>query len=329
LNDEEKTRRDQSTYSEAYLAELSERIHKEADQKWAPIMLSAGETWSCPVSQCSFRPESTSKSYLIVHLQEYHNEDVGCTCEEELAGRYLDPLVWRCLNCLSQTFVHQSRYVCFNCSAPCEEFRVNARARLSSKENDMGTIQQSPSLAHASTIASSQSIVQGESSSLDTPMQFASQTLQPHLSLPEPVTTPRDASNAALELPVSTTAIRPTSPENRHQEGIVVSSKSSGSNVLGHPLFCVGDNCRMEFSTLTELHLHLEENHNASVIALGGILICKVRAIVLHNVKSTGLIVFYHQIVPSNFRMERALLQRRIRDNVGTSQASKKNSWSP
>jgi hypothetical protein len=196
---------------------------------------------------------------------------------------------------------------------------------LRSKQNYIGTTQQDPSPTHASTIASSQSFEHGETPSLDTPVEHRSQTLQPHLSLPEPVSIPRDASNAALELPVSTTAIQPTSSENRHQEGIVVASQSSGSDVLDHPLFCVGDNCRMEFSTLTEFNLHLRENHNASVIALGGKLVYKVREIVLHNVKTTGLIVFYHQIVPINFRMEPVLVLGQICDNVGTSQASRKS----
>jgi len=276
LNDEEKTCREQSTYSEAYFAGLSERIHKEADRMLAIFELPAGKLWHCPQKQCAFRPGLTWKPYLIVHLQEYHNEDVGCTSEEELAGRSLDPQVWRCVNCLSQNFVPKSGYVCFvaACRVPCEEFRIKARAKSSSPENGMGKIQQDSPSAHASTIASSQSFEQGETPSLDTPMEHRSQTLQPHRSLPEPVTTPRDASNAALELSVSTTAIRPTSPENRHQDGIVLASQSSGSNVLDNPLFCVGDNCR--FSTFPEFQLHLEENHNASVRLFAGKLIYQV-----------------------------------------------------
>jgi hypothetical protein len=164
--------------------------------------------------------------------------------------------------------------VCGECKVPCEEFRIKARATSSSQENGIGIIQQDSPSAHASTIASSQSFEQGETPSLDTPVEHRSQTLQPHLSLPEPVSIPRDASNAALELPVSTTAIQPTSSENRHQEGIVVASQSSGSDVLDNLLFCVGDNCR--FSTFLEFRLHLEENHNASVRLLGRGLIYQV-----------------------------------------------------
>jgi hypothetical protein len=126
----------------------------------------------------------------------------------------------------------------------------------------------------------------------------------------------------------STTATQPTISEKRHQNGIVGAKQSSGSYVLGHPLFCVGDNCRFELSTFTEFQLHLEENHDASVILSGGKLIHEVREIVLHNVKSTGLIVFSHQIVPSNLRMEpvraKRSLQYHIRDNVGTSHVSRK-----
>ena len=185
---------------------------------------------------------------------------------------------WRCQHCLFLNFVPQHGYVCGECKVPCEEFRIKARARLRSKENGIGNTQQDPPSAHASTIASSQSFEQGETPSLDTPVEHRSQTLQPHLSLPEPVTTPRDASNAALELPVSTTAIQPTSSENRHQDGIVVANQSSGSYVFDHPLFCVGDNCRFELSTtLTEFQLHLDKYHKALVKVLGGELIYQVR----------------------------------------------------
>lgn len=283
LSDEERTHQYQSTYSETYFTELSHCIHKEADGKRALSELPAGKTWSCPASGCFFNPGSTSKPYLMVHLQEYHNEDVGCTGEEELAGLSLDPLDWRCLNCLFQNSVPASGYVCIACRVPCEEFRIKARAKLGSRENGIGTIQQDSPSTNASAIASSQSIEQGETSSLDTLMEHRSETLQPHLSLPESVTSPRVASNAALELPASTTATQPTISEKRHQDGIVGANQSSGSIVLEHPLFCVGCYCRFHFSTrfntLTEFRLHLEKNHKASVKFLAGKLIYECQAV--------------------------------------------------
>jgi hypothetical protein len=293
LSDEEKTRRDQLTYSEAYFTELSERIHKEANRKLGLSELPIGEVWNCPATPCFFRHESMSKSYLMVHLQEYHNEDVGCTSEEELAGRALSPPTWRCRYCFGVNGVSPNNACCY-CKAPCEEIRIKARAELSFRENGMGTIQQDSPPVHASTIASSQSIEQGETSHLDTSMEHRSETLQPHVSLPEPVTIPRYASNAALELPASTTAIRPTISEKRHQDGNVGVNQSSGSYNPQHPLFCVGDNCHFGFSTFAGFRRHLVEYHNASVIASCGKLIYEVREIVLRNVKSTGLIVFHH-----------------------------------
>jgi hypothetical protein len=57
-------------------------------------------------------------------------------------------------------------------------------------------------------------------------MEHRSQTLQPNRSLPEPVTIPRDASNAALELPASTPTIQSTSSETRRQDGVVGANQS-------------------------------------------------------------------------------------------------------
>jgi hypothetical protein len=201
----------------------------------------------------------------MVHLQEYHNEDVGCTGDEDLAGRSLDPLGWRCQNCMFQNLVPQYGYVCLMCKVPCEEFRIKARAKSSSQKNCKGKIQQDSSSAHAPTTASSQLFGQGKTPSLDTPMEHRSQTLQPHRSLPEPVTIHRAASNAAIESLVTTTAFKPISSESKHQDKVVGSNQSSGSYTTMSPLFCTRENCYLEFETFTEYELHIDKYHKAFV----------------------------------------------------------------
>jgi hypothetical protein len=326
LSDEEKTRHGQSAYSDKYFTELSKSIHTEADKRMDLFDYLAVERWSCPESQCFLRQGITFKSYIVVHLQEYHNEDVGCTREEELAGLSLDPLGWRCLNCLFQNFVPQQGYVCGDCKLECEEFRMKARIKLSSKDNIMGMIQQDSPSAHASTIALSKSSEQGKISPLGTPLDSGPQTLQPHLSLPEPVTGHRDASNAALALPVTRMAIQPTIAENRHQGGNVEASPFSGSYFLNSPLFCPGNNCRFELSTFAEFQLHFEENHDASVRRLVDdiLTIYNVCVIVQNNLKSSGLTIFYRQIVQIPSVPAASALRRRILKNTRPFSASTK-----
>ncbi len=212
-------------------------------------------------------------------------------------------------------------------------FALKPAANLGSKENDTVTCQQDPSPAHASTIASSQSIEQGETSSLDSPMGHRSETLQPLLYVPETAIIPRDASNAALELPSSTTALIPASSENRHQYEVVGGRKASRSYAPEPPFFCTAKNHRLEknnpleFSTFADFRLHLETINNASVIIFVEQPIYEFREIILHNVKTTELIMLYCQTVQCRYGRREVLAARRllcrIRENVGSIQASR------
>jgi hypothetical protein len=74
-----------------------------------------------------------SKKYLKVHLQYYHNDDVGFTEEKDIWGCSISYSYWFCSGCLGKirtsTQPHH-KWVCSFCYLDCEQNRIKARQKL-------------------------------------------------------------------------------------------------------------------------------------------------------------------------------------------------------
>lgn len=113
-------------YSEQHFIDLFVGIHTVATNYFGAVTVAGTEdVWTCDYLRCLLRL-NIRKEYLLVHLQEYHDEDVGCTDDEELASHEVDTLFWRCSSCLIQNMSRIS-WECLNSNAHCEEPRIRAR----------------------------------------------------------------------------------------------------------------------------------------------------------------------------------------------------------
>ncbi|KAH8784588.1 hypothetical protein BGZ57DRAFT_882789 [Hyaloscypha finlandica] len=137
LDNREKTRDYEDPYSEQYFIGLFAGIHLVApDVRGAVTVAGKEDVWTCDYSWCLLRL-NIRKEYLLVHLQEYHDEDVGCTDDEELASREVDTSFWRCSWCLIRNN-SRNRWKCQDCNAHCEEIRIRARTTASDHRAGMG-----------------------------------------------------------------------------------------------------------------------------------------------------------------------------------------------
>jgi len=126
LDNREKTRYDDEPYSEQYLIDLFAGIHTVATNYFGEVTVAGTkDVWTCDYLRCPLRLK-IRKEYLLVHLQEYHDEDVRCTDDEELASREVDISFWRCSFCLTRNNSRNS-WKCLNCNAHCEKPRIRAR----------------------------------------------------------------------------------------------------------------------------------------------------------------------------------------------------------
>ncbi|KAH7350781.1 hypothetical protein BKA65DRAFT_396995 [Rhexocercosporidium sp. MPI-PUGE-AT-0058] len=94
----------------------------------------------------------TRKDHYRDHLRDYHQEDIGAAKGEKaartekerrdwakeqkkwLASRNISPRHWRCAKCLAKKWVVKHGWVCEGCNLQCEQDRIDARLKLSPKE---------------------------------------------------------------------------------------------------------------------------------------------------------------------------------------------------
>lgn len=208
LNDEVKARPSQPPYSENYFVGVFNRIHKES--YYMDGVNDVLEQFSCHWPECWFLESIPRREFLLVHLQEYHDEDVGLTSEEELAGRRILPESWRCSLCLINNNVREDGWVCRFCQVFCEESRVSARIQIvekfASQEPGINTLYHGSTNTPASTKLSSQS---GQPSASTPSFGGASQLFQQQPSIPQSHTSADNILTAALEVAATENSLGP------------------------------------------------------------------------------------------------------------------------
>ncbi|KAE9366072.1 hypothetical protein N431DRAFT_88971 [Stipitochalara longipes BDJ] len=96
-------------------------------------MVEGKDEWMCDRSGCPlFCHRSFLSEHLLIHLQYYHDEDVGYTTEKDLARCNITPSFWRCSKCLVRN-MNMVEWACWSCKAICEDPRIEARIKLREK----------------------------------------------------------------------------------------------------------------------------------------------------------------------------------------------------
>jgi hypothetical protein len=194
LDNREKTRDYEDPYSEQYFIDLFVGIYLGATNwRRAVTVAETEDVWTCDYSRCLLCL-NIRKEYLLVHLQEYHDEDVGCTEDEELASREVDTSFWRCSWCLTRNN-SRNRWKCLDCNALCEDIRIRARTTASDHRAGMGYDAPNSIPTHTSTTESPQ--------------------LQEQPSVSQSQTSTGNVPHAVLDFPATATAIGASSRESR------------------------------------------------------------------------------------------------------------------
>jgi hypothetical protein len=121
-------------YSDRYFAEALAHIHEDVEhmgRKSTYLPLEKG--WVCNEGSCLGNGLDLPKRYFKVHLQYYHNEDVGFTEDQDIMGCSISYSYWYCSLCLFslRTFVQLVRkWSCPFCDLDCEQNRIKARQKL-------------------------------------------------------------------------------------------------------------------------------------------------------------------------------------------------------
>jgi len=194
LDNREKTHYDDEPYSEQYFIDLFAGIHLGvADLPRAVTVAETEDAWTCDYSRCLLC-QNIPKSYLLVHLQEYHDEDVGCTGDEELASHEVNTSFWRCSLCLTRNNSRNS-WECLNCNAHCEEIRIRARTTASDHRAGMGYDAPNSIPTYTSTTESPQT---------DIPIpRIGPRELQEQPSVSQSQTSTGNVPDAALDFPAT------------------------------------------------------------------------------------------------------------------------------
>ncbi|KAG4440510.1 hypothetical protein IFR05_003980, partial [Cadophora sp. M221] len=100
----------------------------------------------------------TRKDHYRDHLRDFHQEDIGAakgekaakTDEEKhdwareqrkwLRSRKISANHWRCAKCLAKKWVAKHGWVCAGCNQQCEQDRIDARSKLSLKEDSQAAM---------------------------------------------------------------------------------------------------------------------------------------------------------------------------------------------
>jgi hypothetical protein len=163
------------------------------------------DVWTCDYSRCLLRLK-IRKEYLLVHLQEYHDEDVGCTDDEELASREVNTSFWRCSWCLTRNNSRNS-WKCQNCNALCEDIRIRARTTASDHRDGMGYDAPNSIPTYTSSTESPQT---------DIPIpRIGPRELQEQPSVSRSQASTGNVPHAVLDFPATATAIGVSSRESR------------------------------------------------------------------------------------------------------------------
>lgn len=125
-------------HRESYFAKALVRICNDVEYMGKSATYSSSpKDFICNHIVClySFREPGPKlpKQYYWVHLQDYHNEDVGCTEERDLVKRSIHFSHWYCSTCLSKNLTHKGlpqRWSCWLCGLDLEGNRVKARQKL-------------------------------------------------------------------------------------------------------------------------------------------------------------------------------------------------------
>jgi hypothetical protein len=121
LDERELARPDYMPYNKGYFG--------AAKALTKPMRQSGVTVKYCDYGTCPYRFVALSIGHLKIHLQDYHDEDVGYTGGGGLIGRTISFDNWRCSQCLNYNLVEISNgWKCFRCDFLCEEYRIKARA---------------------------------------------------------------------------------------------------------------------------------------------------------------------------------------------------------
>jgi hypothetical protein len=206
LDNREKTRDYEVPYSEQYFNDLVAGIYLRASEFCGVVAVAGKErAVTCDYPRCLLCLNSWKK-YLLVHLQEYHDEDVGCMRDEELASREVDTSFWRCSLCLTRNNSRNS-WNCQDCNALCEDIRITARTTASGHRVGMGYDAPNSIPTYTSTTESPQT---------DIPIpRIGPRELREQPSVSQSRTSPGNVPHAVLDFPLTATPIGVSSRESR------------------------------------------------------------------------------------------------------------------
>ncbi len=125
-------------HRESYFAKALARVYNDVEYMGKSATYSSSpKDFICNHFACLYisREPGTKlpKQYYLVHLQDYHNEDVGCTEEKDLTKRSIHFTHWYCSPCLSKNLTGErlpQRWSCWLCGQDLEENRIKARQKL-------------------------------------------------------------------------------------------------------------------------------------------------------------------------------------------------------
>ncbi|KAL5321925.1 hypothetical protein ACEPPN_009889 [Leptodophora sp. 'Broadleaf-Isolate-01'] len=112
----------------------------------------------CPCLSGRHQEPFTRKDHYRDHLRDFHQEDIGAAKGEKgartdkqkrdwarqqkkwLDSRKISANHWRCPKCLEKTWVAKHGWVCVGCNLQCEQERIDARLKLSPKEDSQAAM---------------------------------------------------------------------------------------------------------------------------------------------------------------------------------------------
>jgi hypothetical protein len=129
-------------YSDRYFAEAIARINTTVERMDKSFIYSSSrKIFFCDHDVCvNNYPElcpTLTREYYMIHLQDYHNEDIGFTQEKDLMRRSTNSSYWYCSGCLHKAWIYKPpphRWICPTCGLACEENRIKARQKPCPKE---------------------------------------------------------------------------------------------------------------------------------------------------------------------------------------------------
>jgi hypothetical protein len=127
-------------FPHGFSAEALTRIHEDVEHlSETSTYLSPEKGYFCDHEDCLYKAYASKlglnllKRYYKVHLQYYHNGDVGFNAEKDLMGCSIYYSYWYCSRCLCKVRTSSQacrKWVCPFCHLHCEQIHIKARQKL-------------------------------------------------------------------------------------------------------------------------------------------------------------------------------------------------------